>query len=92
MFKSKRVLANIGMVVVLVCVPIIPWYVIFIFGTILAWYYTYYEFLFIGLLMDLLYRSVNFETVFGYGYPLPCTGVAAIVLIILHLLKKRVRF
>lgn len=92
MFKSKRTYVNIGILIILLGIPFVPWYVIFVLSTIAAWYYTFYEFIYVGLLLDLLYASKNFGTIFGEAYPLPCTTAALIILIILHLLKKRVRF
>lgn len=92
MSKSRRTLVNIGIFGSLFFIPIMPWYIIFLACVIASWHYVYYEFLLIGFIMDMAYGSAQFFTIAQTPFALPCTAFAALVLIVLHLVKKRVRF
>lgn len=92
MSRSKRLSANIALFGSVLFLPFMPWYVPFVAGAIIAWYAPYYELILLGFILDLTYASGYFFYPFGTSFPLPFTCLAGLILIILHVIKKRVRF
>lgn len=108
MFKSKRALVNILIFSSFVLVPFFPWYALFIAGTITAWYFSYYEFILLGFLMDISFSSshmsmVTKEIVIDSTIPFVSaapsfigtfffTLISASIVLVLQIVKKRVRF
>ena len=108
MFKSKRTLVNILIFGTFIFIPFLPWYVLFIAGTISAWYFAYYEFIALGLLMDIMFSSshlsvVTKEIVIDSSIPFVSgapsfigtfffTLISASIVLVLQIVKKRVRF
>lgn len=108
MFKSKRALVNIVLFGSFLTLPFLPWYAVFIVGTISAWYFTYYEFILLGFLMDISFSSshmsmVTKEIVIDSSIPFVSaapsfigtfffTLIAAAIVLVLQIIKKRVRF
>lgn len=108
MFKSKRTLVNILLFGSFALVPFFPWYALFIVGIISAWYFSYYEFILLGFLMDVSFSSshmsiVTKEIVIDSSIPFVSaapsiigtfffTCIAASIVFVLQIIKKRVRF
>lgn len=63
MFKSKRTLVNIGIFGSFIMIPFLPWYVPFVCAIIASWYFSYYEFLILGFLMDVFFASSHMSIV-----------------------------
>lgn len=91
MLRSRRLYANIFVFGTFFFVPLCPWYVTFLLGAVSAWYVDYYELIFLGFLMDIAYGSSRFFSIFSHGFPLPFTVLAAVIVVILQTIKKRVR-
>jgi len=92
MFRSKRLYINILVFGLFFFTPITPWYVLFAIGAYVSWLFPYYEFMLLGFLMDVTYSSGHFFAIFGHPFPLPMTVSAAILVIALQAIKKKVRF
>lgn len=108
MFRSKRTLVNIILFGTFILVPFIPWFVLFIIGILGAWYFSYYEFIVLGLLMDIMFSSshmsiVTKEIVIDSSIPFVSgapsfigtfffTLISASIVLVLQIVKKRVRF
>ncbi len=108
MFKSRRTLANILIFGSFILFPFLPWYIPFAGGIIAAWYFSYYEFILLGFLMDIFFTSshmsiVGREFVIESSIPFVAatpsflgtfffTLIAAVIVFVLQMIKKRVRF
>lgn len=108
MFKSKRTITNIGIFGSFILLPFLPWYILFVAGIVASWYFTYYEFIVLGFLMDMFFASshmslgdteLTLQTSLPYMSSAPTfigtfffTGITACIVFVLQLLKKRVRF
>lgn len=92
MFKSKRIVVSACMFLSFFFLPFLPWYVPFIIGIIYSWYTTYYEFIFLGFLMDLSYASGYFVFFSNYHIPLFFTCLTTLLILVLQSVKNRVRF
>lgn len=108
MFKSKRTLVNIVIFVPFVCVPFVPWYIPFSLAIVASWYYPYYEFIALGFLMDVFFASSRAGIFSGepaeglnqlyvasassFIHTVFFTLIAASIVFILQIIKKRVRF
>lgn len=108
MFKSKRTLVNIAIFVPFVCIPFVPWYIPFSFAIVASWYYSYYEFILLGFLMDVFFassragifvgeRAEGLNLLYAAGVPsfihtVFFTLISASIVFILQMIKKRVRF
>jgi hypothetical protein len=57
MFKSKRTFVNIAIFGSFLILPFLPWYVPFACAIVASWYFSYYEFIFLGFLMDIFFAS-----------------------------------
>jgi hypothetical protein len=63
MFKSKRTLVNIAIFGSFILIPFLPWYIPFVGAIIASWYFSYYEFLILGFLIDVFFASSYMSTV-----------------------------
>ncbi len=63
MFKSKRTFVNIAIFGAFLFIPFLPWYVPFAGAIIASWYFSYYEFLLLGFLMDVFFASSHMSIV-----------------------------
>lgn len=70
----------------------IPWYVPFLAAAWASWHYMYYEFLVLGLLMDIMFDSSLFFSISGKPFQYPFFLASAAILAGLQLVRKRVRF
>lgn len=97
----KRILLNS---LLLVSILILPWWVAAILIIWYIWKFDMLEVLFYALIMDILYASyeslgaIHFPLIFGLGFGLTIpslpifTIITALILYILSLVKKRIRF
>lgn len=108
MFKSKRLLVNIFIFGVFLFVPFSPWYIAYSVAIVACWYFSYYEIILLGFLMDLMFSSAHmslvskqvlFETYVPFMSSAPSyvgalffTFISAGIFIVLQMIKKRVRF
>jgi hypothetical protein len=93
MFKSKRVIVDVLLFLFLVFVPFIPWYLVALCIGLSAWYFdNYFEALFFGFVMDILFSSSLFFHIFDRQFALPFTFISFMLVIILQSIKNKVRF
>lgn len=92
MFKSKRFLANVSMFGSFFLLPFMPWYIPFLIGSFVSWYYVFYEFILLGFLMDIIFMSREFVLFSSVHIPLFFTFLSALVTVVLQTIKNKVRF
>ncbi len=97
----KRILLNS---LLLVCILFLPWWVSAILILWYIWKFDMLEVIFYAMLMDILYASyeslsaIHYPLLFGLGFglevpPFPIfTLITALIVYILSLVKKRIRF
>ncbi len=84
----NRLFITIGALIALI---ILPWWVSLIIGAIGLWKYTYYEYIVLGFLLDLLYGSNAVWQGHHIHPALFFTGLTLALFVALQLLKKKVR-
>lgn len=108
MLKSKRLLVNSLVFSVFLLIPFCPWYIPYGIAVVACWYFAYYEIIFLGFLMDLMFSSehmslvskqVIFEAYVPFMSSAPSylgalffTLISALIFVVLQMIKKRVRF
>lgn len=89
MFKSKRLYSDL---IIFISIFTLSWWIPLVLAIIASWFYLYYEAIVVGLFLDLLYRSDLFVTIYGKHIPMFFTLILTIVVIVLRIIKKQVRF
>lgn len=88
MFWLKRILLNS---LLFASILFLPWYIPVILGILFYWKYSMYEILAWALCMDILYDSYHVQQA-GWFPALVFTYSTALLILILNLIKKRIRF
>ena len=89
MFKSKRLYTNL---IIFASIFILPWWVPVILSIISSWFYFYVEIIFVGFILDLLYRSDLFVKIFGSKISLFFTILLTVIMVLIRVIKKQMRF
>ena len=89
MSNLSRIFLNVAIVLALV---FLPWWIACGVAFVACWFYLYYEAIFVGFFIDVVYQSHYFFHIGHIYFRFPFTFFALVALVVLRLVRKRVRY